>query len=257
MSRLSVITINYNDKPGLGRTISSVLAQSYDDFEYLVIDGGSTDGSAELIEKYKDRLAYSVSEKDNGIFNAQNKGALQAKGEYLLFLNSGDVLADKEVLKTFSQYLQKYDLVYGDLLVDDGETIERADMPDELGVYHFMISTLAHPCTFVSSALHQKLNGYSEDLKITGDFEFFLRAILVNRASYKHVPLPVSIFNTQGASSDPDNDERQSQERKKSWEMNFSAPVVFAFEEYTKMLRSSELKVGKLVKKIINPFRAR
>lgn len=257
MPKLSVITINYNDKAGLEKTISSVLEQSYTGFEYIVIDGGSADGSVDVIKKYQDRLTYWVSEKDSGIYNAQNKGASKASGDYLLFLNSGDILENKKVLEQFSTHLHTHDLVYGDLIVDDGEETEKVAMPDQLDVYHFMISTLAHPATFIASSLYHKLNGFKEELKITADYEFFLRAVLVNNATYKHLAIPVSVFNTFGVSSNPDNDEKHRQERKRSWEMNFSAPVIFVFEEYTRILRSSELKVGKLVKKITNPFRLR
>ncbi|MFL5753386.1 MAG: glycosyltransferase family 2 protein [Bacteroidia bacterium] len=257
MPKISIITINYNDKTGLEKTIASVLEQTFSDMEYIVIDGGSTDGSVDVIRRHEGRIAHWTSEKDSGIFNAQNKGGSLATGEYLLFLNSGDLLADKDVLAAFAPQLQAHDLVYGDLVVDNGRGRERNDMPDQLSVYFFMIASLAHPSTFISTTLFKKLNGYREELRIVSDFEFFLRAVLVNGASYFHVPLPVAVFNTNGISSDPKNEERQKWERKQSWEMNFSTPVVFAFEEYTKLLRSSDLKVGKLVKKIINPFKAR
>src|ERR1700741_3090435 len=100
MPKISIITINYNDKTGLEKTISSVAGQSYADYEFIVIDGGSTDGSVEVIKKHESKISEWVSENDSGIFNAQNKGANKATGNYLLFLNSGDVLADKDVLKS-------------------------------------------------------------------------------------------------------------------------------------------------------------
>ena len=257
MAKLSIITINYNDKTGLEKTIKSVIAQSENNFEYIVIDGGSTDGSTDIIEKYKHKITYSISEKDKGIFNAQNKGAQKAKGEYLLFLNSGDTLENTEVIKTFYPQLKDFDLVYGDLLVDNGKNKERANMPDKLDVYYFMISSLAHPVTFISSKLYKELKGYNEELKITGDYEFFLRAVLVNNATYHHIPQTVSVFNTEGISSNPANEEKHKLERKKCWELNFSPASITAFEEYTRVLRSSDLKVGKLIRNIINPFKTR
>ncbi len=255
--KLSVVTINYNNKVGLEKTIASVLGQTEKDLEYIVIDGGSSDGSAEVVKKHADKFSYSVSEKDGGIFNAQNKGAQKAKGDYLLFLNSGDILANENVLKDFSQHLGKNQLVFGDLLVDDGKSRQRADMPDKLDVYYFMVSSLAHPSTFISSALYKKLGGYREDLKITGDYEFFLRAVLVHEASYMHISQAVAVFDTDGVSSDPAQQEKQRTERKKCWELNFSKPAIEGFEEYTRLLRSSELKVGKLIRNILNPFKAK
>ena len=88
--KLSIITINRNNAAGLRRTIESVVSQTYTEFEYIIIDGASTDESVDVIKEYADKITFWVSEPDNGIYNAMNKGILKAKGEYLLFLNSGD-----------------------------------------------------------------------------------------------------------------------------------------------------------------------
>ena len=90
MTKVSVITISYNNAEGLRRTIESVVAQNYSDYEYIIIDGGSTDNSLQIIESYASHISYWVSEPDKGVYNAMNKGIAQAKGEYLHFLNSGD-----------------------------------------------------------------------------------------------------------------------------------------------------------------------
>ena len=95
---ISIITINFNDKIGLQRTFDSVFAQDFNDFEYIVIDGGSNDGSKELIEENTDKISYWISEPDKGIYNAMNKGIKVANGEYLLFLNSGDKFYNKKSL---------------------------------------------------------------------------------------------------------------------------------------------------------------
>ena len=96
--KLSIITINYNNKNGLQKTIDSVISQTFKDFEWIIIDGGSTDGSKELIEKYSQHITYWVSEPDKGIYNAMNKGIKVAKGEYLFFLNSGDYLVQPNTI---------------------------------------------------------------------------------------------------------------------------------------------------------------
>ena len=96
--KFSVITINYNHKEGLIHTIKSVLCQTCTDFEYIIIDGGSTDGSAEVIKEYDKAIAYWVSEKDNGVYHAMNKGVAQAHGDYLIFMNSGDCFHSSDVL---------------------------------------------------------------------------------------------------------------------------------------------------------------
>ena len=107
MPELSIITINLNNCAGLQKTLDSVFAQTFTDYEYLVIDGGSTDGSAELIKKQENKFVYCVSEKDNGIYHAMNKGIRKATGDYLLFLNSGDYLVNDEVLSNCSSPIGK------------------------------------------------------------------------------------------------------------------------------------------------------
>ena len=97
MNKISIITVNYNDREGLKKTIESVINQTWQDFEFIIIDGGSTDGSREVIEQYKDKIDYWISEPDKGIYNAMNKGIKAASGEFLLFLNSGDRLIDKNI----------------------------------------------------------------------------------------------------------------------------------------------------------------
>src|ERR1700761_3218970 len=114
--RLSVITINYNNSAGLKRTIESIVSQDFADFEYIVIDGASTDGSAEVIKQYESQISYWVSEPDSGIYDAMNKGVRQAKGEYLLMINSGDLLVNNKVLDTVFKLNELKDIVYGNVL---------------------------------------------------------------------------------------------------------------------------------------------
>lgn len=97
--KLSIITINLNNKDGLEKTIESVVSQTFTDYEFIIIDGGSTKGDVELIKEYENKISYWVSEKDSGIYNAQNKGIKQARGEYLYFLNSGDALYENTTLE--------------------------------------------------------------------------------------------------------------------------------------------------------------
>ncbi|MFT4805390.1 MAG: glycosyltransferase involved in cell wall biosynthesis, partial [Psychroserpens sp.] len=97
--KLSIITINFNNAVGLKKTIESVVNQTSNDFEYIVIDGGSNDGSVDVIKEYEAKVSYWVSEVDKGIYHAMNKGILLAKGDYLEFLNSGDILVNETVIQ--------------------------------------------------------------------------------------------------------------------------------------------------------------
>jgi glycosyltransferase involved in cell wall biosynthesis len=118
MPKLSIITINYNNVKGLEKTINSVVNQSYNDFEYIIIDGGSTDGSVDIIKKHENKIVFWVSEPDNGIYDALNKGVKHSNGEYLLFLNGDDCLIDDAILQKISYHLEFKDLIYFDIYFD-------------------------------------------------------------------------------------------------------------------------------------------
>ncbi len=254
MPLISIITINYNNAIGLQKTIESVIDQSFQDFEFIVIDGNSTDTSVDAI-KANQRINYWVSETDSGIYNAQNKGLDKAKGDYFLFLNSGDCLADKDTLKNVSGYLDSTGIVYGDLITRAADGVKtHEESPDNADVYHFMISTLWHPCAFIHRTVFEKAGKYNEAFKITADYEFFIRAILKHGVSSKHIPVPVSVFDLSGISNDPANDALQLEERRRSWDVNFSPVVVNTFEAYTQLLRSGEYKLGKKIKEFKNLF---
>ena len=137
-----------NNANGLEQTILSVRNQTWKDFEHIIIDGGSTDGSLGIIEKYRDGITYSVSEKDKGIYDAQNKGILNANGEYCLFLNSGDFLVNESVFeKIFSNNLDT-DIIYGDMLIDYGNgKIEYGKSPNRLTLFFLAYRVLWHCVT--------------------------------------------------------------------------------------------------------------
>ena len=137
MYKLSIITINKNNAIGLEKTIQSVINQTYfDKIEYIVIDGLSTDGSSMIIDKYKDYFSYWVSEEDNGIYDAMNKGTNVATGEYLLFLNSGDVLYHNNIIKEVYNELKSYYIVYGGVEYEGEKDIIRIP-PERLDFLFF------------------------------------------------------------------------------------------------------------------------
>ena len=130
--KLSIITVNLNNKDGLQKTIDSVISQTYKDFEWIIIDGGSTDGSKELIENYSDYVSYWVSEPDKGIYNAMNKGIKQSHGEYLQFLNSGDIFIEDNTLKQVVSQLVNEDIVFGYAVIINNNTKKRVNIRHEL-----------------------------------------------------------------------------------------------------------------------------
>lgn len=217
MRLFSVITINYNDKHGLENTMSSVMKQTCRDFEYIVIDGGSTDGSRDVIDKYATNLAYSCSEKDQGIYDAQNKGWRRAEGRYCLFLNSGDYLANEHVLQRFADALPIADIVYGDLLVDNGrDPLYRLAQPERFSFDDLVYSTVFHPASFISRELLAARGGYDTGFRICADYDFFLDTILIRQCSTHYVPEVVAVFNTAGIGSSPAHRKVHEEERNRS-----------------------------------------
>ena len=199
---LSIITINFNNKPGLQKTVESIVNQTYNQFEYIIIDGGSIDGSTDIILQHKNNIHYSVSEKDNGIFNAMNKGILASKGKYILFINSGDVLYEKSTLLECIPYLQHdKGFVYGNTFFDKGGKRSFVNYPDKLSFSFFLTDSLCHQSTFINRYLF-KDSLYNEKAKIVSDWEFFIIKICKENNTYQHMNITVSVFDASGASSE-------------------------------------------------------
>ena len=202
MMKLSIITVNLNNREGLQKTIDSVVSQTFRDFEWIVIDGGSTDGSKELIEQYADHFAYWVSEPDKGIYNAMNKGIKVAKGVYLQFLNSGDWLCDSEVLEKVFGKERSADILYGYMLVEGSKSFScSAMMKPVLHWTDFIGNTLPHQASFIKRVLFEKFGFYDETYKIAGDTKFFIKAIVWEKATYEFVPEKIATFQPGGISS--------------------------------------------------------
>jgi len=204
--KLSIITINYNNAPGLEETITSIVSQSFRAFEFIVIDGGSTGEDVDVIKKYADNITYWVSEPDLGIYNAMNKGIKQAKGDYVLFINSGDTLFDRDVLSKIDFSDATIDLLYGDLQrIYPDNSSDIVKMPEVISTKYMLENTLAHPVCFIKKSLFEKYGLYREDLKIVSDWAFFLQIIASREIKYKHIPVIISSFRMGGMSNDPEN----------------------------------------------------
>ena len=204
--KISIITVNLNNSDGLQLTLPSVLAQDFSSFEHIVIDGGSTDGSRDILEKNTDPRLSWVSGPDDGIYDAMNKGIKKAEGEYILFLNSGDRLFKKSTLKKASKYLsQGTDIVYGDMKISNNGVITNGIMPEEIDVVQMVRDTLWHPVSFIRKELFTKYGLYNTSFRITGDYEFFFRVIIGKRISARHIRQYIAVFDLNGLSSDSRN----------------------------------------------------
>jgi glycosyltransferase involved in cell wall biosynthesis len=202
---ISIITVNYNDALGLERTIKSVQEQTATDYEHIIIDGGSADGSKEVIERYKNSFSHWVSEPDNGIYSAMNKGIKASKGVYLLFLNSGDHFQNHLALEKAYSFLTGEAIVYFDLEVVDKEKTFIKSYPELLSFSYFVEDTLPHPASFIKKDAFATTGAYKEDFKVLSDWKFFIDAICKYGMSYKRVPHLLSTFYLGGISSDQKN----------------------------------------------------
>lgn len=198
--KVSVITINYNNAKGLKSTIISVINQTYCDYEYIIIDGGSTDGSVDVIQNYADNINYWTSEKDRGIYHAMNKGVTRATGEYCLFLNSGDMFYNKYVLERLFKYSYTEEIIVGEMYSSDDNNVIFPPPTRELSMYHLYTASITHQSSFIRRNLLLKYP-YDEKYRISSDWKFFLQSIILNDCSIKFVNEKVSIFDTNGVSS--------------------------------------------------------
>lgn len=195
--KLSIITVNFNHKEGLRNTINSVISQKdFVDYEFIVIDGGSSDGSKEVIVENANRINYWVSEKDGGIYNGMNKGIKVAKGEYLIFMNSGDTFYDDHVLADVFSYGSEADFIVGNHIV--GQDVHFS--PDEVTCRYMFRTALYHQATFIKAS-NFKDQLYDERFKIVADWAHMFRCLIIDNASYQHVNVIVCRCEDGGISA--------------------------------------------------------
>lgn len=208
--RLSIITINFNNLEGLKKTAESVINQTWKDFEWIIIDGGSTDGSKEYIVTLYDNLndsgwnpiTYWCSEPDKGIYNAMNKGIANANGEYLNFMNSGDCFYGSNTLENVSTFINSgnADVYYGDLSIVNGTVIiEQRNYPDRLDLFDLYFNGLGHQAQYFRASLLMN-NGFDEEYKIIGDHAKNIE-FMMKECSFNHIPFNVAKFDGNGISS--------------------------------------------------------
>jgi glycosyltransferase involved in cell wall biosynthesis len=219
--KLSIITINYYNLLGLKKTVESVTSQTWQEFEYIVIDGGSTDGSAEYLESQTDNITYWVSQPDKGIYNAMNKGIAKATGEYLLFLNSGDHFIDALSLQKVQNHLINEDVIYFNIDVIDNGSSYVLENPAVMSFSYLYNDLPCHQCTFIHQSIFERVGYYDESLKIVADWKLLLQAILKYNVTYRKVDDVFSTFYKDGISSLPENQSIIEAERTQVLETEF------------------------------------
>lgn len=197
--QFTIITVCKNSETFLEETILSVIDQTYLNLQYIVIDGGSTDGTIDIIEKYSSKINYWISEPDHGMYFAINKGLLQAKGDYILILNSDDVLVDRLTVKNAADEMakKKLDFYHGDMVkFKDGKRKKVKLFP--VTFKQLLLSThctfAPHPCFFISARLNEALKGYNEEYKYASDYDYILRALRKKTSKGQHLDMFISNF---------------------------------------------------------------
>ncbi len=253
--KLSIITINYNNAEGLKKTINSVVNQRNENFEYIIIDGNSTDESIAVINSLGQHITHWSSEPDTGIYNAMNKGLHMAKGEYVLFLNSGDQLKENADLNSLINNLTGEDLIYFNLEISNPKNNKSFEKtyPDTPDFKYFAEDTLPHTGSFIKRQLLVQYGGYSEKMKIVSDWAFFMDAVCLYNCTYKHINNSFSIFYLDGISSDKNNQDLLMEERNNHISQSYKLynslykDWIENKQKLYKLKRSSSIKVLKKI----------
>ena len=204
--KISIITVCFNEQKNISETIESVLSQNYKDIEYILIDGGSSDGSLETINSYSSDIDYLISEPDNGIYNAINKGLLKVTGDIVGLLHAGDLFYDNNVISNVVSCFKQCDsdLIYGHSVVysEDRKKIIRKNVSpkykDNLMKFGWFPS---HQSIYLKSSVFDQCGDYNEDYKIAADYEFLLRVLLVHKLKAKRLDMFLLKFHLGGVSS--------------------------------------------------------
>jgi len=202
---ISIITINYNNALGLEKTLESVRMQVFTDYEHIIVDGGSTDESKNIILKflnigaYSKHISYWCSEEDYGIYNAMNKGIAHANGLYCLFLNSGDTLCNQYVLRDCIDDICNADIISG-REVFSNKTVWVGISEKKMNLFNYMNSFIPHGSTFIKTKI-LKERKYDESYRIISDYIFFFKELFIFNSTYKTIPAKISNFCLDGISS--------------------------------------------------------
>ena len=205
--KVSIITVSFNSAKTIASTINSVLSQDYPDIEYIVVDGGSTDGAVDIIEQNQSRISKWISEKDRGMYDAMNKGIAMATGDVIGILNSDDVYMNNHVISELMDLMQskRAQVVFADLILVDQHNDQKILRYYDSGHFHpnkFKYGWMpAHPTVFVKRELYEAVGNFSTTYQIAADYEMLIRILAINKASYAYLPKPVVRMRAGGAST--------------------------------------------------------
>lgn len=232
--KVSIITIAFNSAETIEDTIQSVIAQDYDNIEYIIIDGGSNDDTLNIIEKYKDSIHKVISEPDKGIYDAMNKGVNNASGDLIGILNSDDFYAHSDVIsKVVSKITEaNTDSIYADLVYVDRNNTNDVTRKWISGSYEdgmFLKGWMPpHPTFFLKKICYDKYGTYTLKLKSAADYELMLRMLHKHKISTTYLPQIITKMRVGGESNvSIKNRIRANKEDAEAWRMNGLKPGAF------------------------------
>ncbi len=245
--KISIVTVCLNSDETIEDTIKSVLVQSYDDIEYIIVDGGSTDGTLSIIDKYRDKISKCVSEPDEGLYDAMNKGTKLASGDLIAFLNSDDIYDNKDTIADMTNFIQtrKLDAGYGDIKYVSKNNPNRVVRYWKTGEYKkgsFRRGwVIPHPAFFCRREYFERYGYFESSFKIAADFELMLRFIEKNHIRIGYLPKMIATMRVGGESTNLKGIMRGNIEIMKSFRMNnmYYSPMFF--------LRKPILKLRQLI----------
>lgn len=209
--KISIITINYNNAAGLKATVDSIAMQTCQEFEHVIVDAASTDGSVDVIREYesiiknrKSIILKWVSEPDKGIYDGMNKGITMASGEYLYFLNSGDTFVDKDVLGRLYVELGKEDIVVSKINYTDRTGVYHENHQPKmakLSLFYYLEKGIPHQAAAIRKSLFDQYGLYDTSYRISGDWDFFLRAVVLHNATVGYTDITLANFDGTGIST--------------------------------------------------------
>lgn len=198
MKKFSIITVCLNEGEAIRDTCESIVTQTNRDFEWIVIDGGSTDGTLKILEDYEETINFLMSESDHGIYDAMNKGLRRAEGEYVIFMNAGDCFAGLDVLARVSAFFGS-DMLVGNLFLNENGQVYKS--PDHISKNYLLQNMLPHQAAFFKRSLFDKFGHFDTSYHIAGDYEMFARLLQSNEVSYRHIQEKIAIFEGGGISA--------------------------------------------------------
>jgi len=241
--KLSIITVNLNNASGLRKTMESVFSQTSNDFEYILIDGGSTDESKSIIQEFEDqnknksiiRRFLWISEPDKGIYNAMNKGIMLSSGEYCQFLNSGDWLVNSDVTSSMLTDMPDCNIIYGNMLkhMPSGRTITNREVPVN-SLLTFYNGSFNQPSAYTRRSLFEKYGLFDENLKIVSDWKFYLVAIIFNNEKVCYRNINLTNFDMTGISNT--NKDLNRIERRLILEQLIPPNILADYDKYSKFI---------------------